>query len=98
AAEGELTADQIAGKLNRVPRGVAPAGCQRVTLFVDVQATLLYWVAAGWSDDFTGWVLDYGTFPDQQRPYFPLRDARVTLSAATGVAGLEGSIHAGLEA
>lgn len=95
-AEGELTTDQIAGKLSRVPRGIAPAGCTRVTAFVDVQATLLYWVVAGWSEDFSGWVLDYGTYPDQKRPYFTLRDARVTLSAATGVAGVEGSIHAGL--
>jgi len=98
AVAGELTAEQVAGKLHRLARGVVPMGCQRVTLFIDVQATLLYWVAAGWSDDFSGWVLDYGSFPDQERSYFTLRDAQRTLSAVTGIAGLEGSIHAGLEA
>jgi hypothetical protein len=96
AMEGELTAEQIAGKLSRVPRVVVPVGCTKLTAFVDVQATLLYWVVAGWSEDFTGWVLDYGTFPDQQRAYFTLRDARLTLSAGTGIASVEGSIHTGL--
>jgi hypothetical protein len=96
AAEGELTPDQIAAKLNRVPRGVVPVGCTRLTAFVDIQGSLLYWTVAGWCDDFSGWVLEYGSFPDQQRPYFTLRDARLTLSVATGIASVEGSIHAGL--
>lgn len=98
AAEGELTADQIASKLSGVARGVLPNNCTRLTMFIDVQATLLYWVVAGWADDFTGWVIDYGTYPEQQRPYFAMRDARFTLAVVTGIAGLEGSLRAGLEA
>ena len=58
---------------------------------------MLFYCVTGWEDDFTGYVLDYSTFPDQQRLYFTLRDARHTLLAATGAAGLEGSIYAGLE-
>ena len=54
-------------------------------------------MVAAWEDDFTGYVVDYGTFPDQKRPYFTLRDARHTLSIATKTSGLEGSIYAGLE-
>jgi hypothetical protein len=97
AAQGELTSEQIAAKLNRIARGIVPGMCQRITMFIDVQATLLYWVAVGWSDDFTGWILDYGSFPEQHRPYFTLRDARLILSSATGQASLEGSIRAGLD-
>ena len=52
---------------------------------------------AAWEDDFTGYVVDYGTFPDQKRPYFTLRDARHTLAVATKASGLEGAIYAGLE-
>jgi phage terminase large subunit GpA-like protein len=48
-------------------------------------------------DDFTGYVIDYGTFPDQKRPYFTLRDARLTLAQATKASGLEGAIYDGLE-
>ncbi len=94
----ELTAEQIAAKFNRMRRGEVPIGCNHVTIFIDVQANLLFFVITAWEDDFTGYVLDYGAFPDQQRLYFTLRDARLTLAAATGASGLESSLYAGLEA
>jgi phage terminase large subunit GpA-like protein len=97
AGDDELTTDQIAGKLNRMKRGEVPVGCNHLTAFIDVQANLLFFVVAAWEDDFTGYVLDYGTFPDQKRAYFTLRDARLTLAGVTGAAGLEGAIYAGLE-
>lgn len=95
--EDELTSEQVAGKINRRPLGEAPLGCSRLTMFIDVQGNLLYYVVAAWQDDFTGYVIDYGTFPDQRRPYFTLRDARRTLSIATQINSLEGSLYAGLE-
>jgi hypothetical protein len=58
-------------------------------MFIDVQAKLLFYVVAGWEKDFTGYVVDYGTWPDQKRPYFTLRDARHTLATAVPGAGLE---------
>ncbi len=96
AESDELTADQIAGKTNRMRRGEVPIGCSHLTMFVDVQQALLFFVVAAWEDDFTGYVIDYGTFPDQQRPYFTLRDARITLPLATKASGIEGAIYAGL--
>jgi Terminase large subunit gpA, endonuclease domain len=93
----ELSADQIAGKVNRLGRGEVPLGVQHVTMFIDVQATLLFYVVAGWESDFSGYVLDYGTYPDQKRPYFTLRDARHTLATCSKSAGMEGSIFAGLD-
>ncbi|MCA9219586.1 MAG: phage terminase large subunit family protein, partial [Planctomycetales bacterium] len=95
--DDELTPDQIAGKTNRMQRRVIPIGCNHVTMFIDVQANLLFFVVAAWEDDFTGYVVDYGAFPDQKRAYFTLRDARNTLALATKASGLEGSIYAGLE-
>ncbi len=92
----ELTAEQIAGKLNRMSRRDVPVGCNHLTMFVDIQANLLFFVVAAWEDDFTGYVVDYGTFPDQRRSYFTLRDVRYTLSLATKASGLEGAIYAGL--
>lgn len=93
----DLTPDMVAGKINRMPRGVVPMGCNRVTSFVDVQASLLFYAVAAWEDDFTGYVVDYGTFPDQHSPYFTLRDAKHTLSRAVKATGLEGQIYGGLE-
>jgi phage terminase large subunit GpA-like protein len=74
-----------------------PVGCNHLTMFVDVQATLLYYVVAAWEDDFTGYIIDYGTYPDQKRLFFTLRDASPTLAEVACNTGLEGSIYAGLE-
>lgn len=94
---GDLTADEIAAKVNRRQRGEVPIGVEHVTMFIDVQMNLLYWLVAGWEPDFTGYVIDYGAYPDQQRPYFTLRDARMTLGIVAPNTGLEGSIYSGLD-
>ena len=95
--DDELTADQVMAKTNRLRYGDVPIGCNHLTMFVDVQAALLYYVVTAWEDDFTGYVIDYGAYPDQRRPYFTLRDAQPTLSQTAKGTGLEGSIYAGLE-
>ncbi|MCC9654640.1 terminase gpA endonuclease subunit [Rhodopirellula halodulae] len=94
----QLTADQVAAKINNLPRHRVPIAGNHLTAFIDVQGKLLFYVVAAWEDDFTGYVVDYGTYPDQQRTYFTLRDARHTLATAAEGTGLEGSIYAGLEA
>jgi len=95
---GVLTADEIAAKTNGHRRGEVPLGASHLTMFVDVQARLLFFVVAAWEDDFTGYVLDYGAWPDQQRPFFTLRDARRTIPRAFPKAGVEGAIYSALEA
>jgi len=96
--QNELTADQVAGKTNGLERGAVPVNCHHLTMFIDVQQNLLFWVVAAWEADFTGYCVDYGEYPDQQRPYFTLRDARRTLAEAAPGTGLEASIYAGLKA
>jgi hypothetical protein len=91
-----LSADQIAAKTNGYQRGVVPVGVTRLTSFIDVQQKLLYYVVCAWADDFTGYVIDYGAYPDQRVPYFTLREAKLTLTDAASGTGLEGSIYAGL--
>jgi phage terminase large subunit GpA-like protein len=66
-------------------------------MFVDVQQKALYWLLAAWDGSFNGYVLDYGTWPDQQRVYFTLRDIQKTLATAIPNSGLEGAIYGGLE-
>jgi hypothetical protein len=95
---GVLTADEIAAKTNGHKRGQVPLGASHLTMFVDVQARLLFYVVAAWEDYFTGYVVDYGTWPDQQRPFFTLRDARRTIPRAFPSAGVEGAIYSALEA
>ncbi|WP_437226034.1 terminase gpA endonuclease subunit [Planctomicrobium sp. SH661] len=96
--ENELTADQIAAKLNGLPKGRVPLGCQHLTMFIDVQQKLLFYVVCAWGEEFSGAVLDYGAWPDPQRAYFSLRDVTKTLSTVAEGTGLEGAIYAGLQA
>jgi len=100
AEEDLLTSDQIAAKTNGHARREVPMGCTRLTMFVDVQGKALFWMVAAWEDDFTGYLIDYGTEPDQRvaaGAYFSLRDLRYTLADASPRAGLEGAVYAGLE-
>lgn len=92
-----LTPEFIASKFNRLPRRLVPIGCTKLTAGIDVQGSLLYYTVCAFAPDFTGSIIDYGTWPDQRRPYFALREAQVTLADATGVAGLEAQIYAGLK-
>lgn len=96
--EDTMTADAIAEKINRRARGEVPIGADHMTAFIDIQKTLLYWMVVAWADDFTGYIVSYGTYPDQQRQYFTLRDATNTLARAAPGTGVEGSIYAGLMA
>lgn len=93
----QLNADAIAAKTNGLPHGVVPIGASHLTMFVDVQGKLLFHAVVAWEDDFTGYVVDYGTYPDQQRQVFALREVQKTLARVAPGTGLEGSIYAGLE-
>jgi phage terminase large subunit GpA-like protein len=95
--DGMLKPEDVVSKINRMDRGLVSIGANHLTAFIDVQQKLLFYLVAAWEDDFTGYVIDYGCYPEQQRAYFSLRDARQTLSTEASGSGLEGSIYAGLE-
>jgi hypothetical protein len=94
-ADGIQLAD-VAGKVLNVPRWTVPSGLDTLTAFVDVQQQLLYWSVVAWGHQFRGHVVAYGSYPDQGRPYFTLRDAKKTLSRVHG-SNVEAGILAGLE-
>ncbi len=92
-----LSAEEIAKKTNGYRRGEIPQECQHLTMFVDVHQNALFWMTTAWEPNFTGFIVDYGTWPDQHREYFMLRDCHRTIQHATGGAGLEASIYSALE-
>lgn len=93
----DLDAAQISSKLNRTPRGVVPPDCTRVTAFIDVGESVLFWCVCGWNESFGGSVVDYGTFPRQNRAYFAKADARPSLSDVFPDYPLDARIDAGLK-
>jgi hypothetical protein len=48
-------------------------------------------------DDFTSYVIDYGSFPDQKRLYFTLNQAKNTLQNLKPKSGYDGQIWYGFE-
>ena len=94
----QLTVDGIVNKLNGHAQRTVPVSANHVTMFIDVQKTLLFYVVCAWDDDFTGYVIDYGAWPDQRRRYFTLDEANPTLQAKFPRSGLEGCLYGGLKA
>lgn len=97
AEETLLSVDEICSKVNGLPRGTVPLECVRVTMFVDVQKSLLFYTICAWADNFTGSVIDYGTWPDQGRNRFSLLDASPTIQDKFSKAGLEGQLYGALQ-
>lgn len=69
----------IARRLNGYPRGKVPQPATVVTAFIDVHDDLLYYTVCGWTQQMTGFVVDYGTWPDQKKAYFAKRQATKTM-------------------
>ena len=69
---GTVLADAktIRRRLNGLARGIVPTNAEAITAMIDVHDDILYWCVTAWSGDFTGWVIDYGTFPEQSRVHF----------------------------
>ncbi|OQA00220.1 MAG: Phage terminase large subunit (GpA) [Planctomycetes bacterium ADurb.Bin401] len=92
-----LTIEQVMEKTNGRKRHEVPLGCQYLTMFIDVHDKLLFYVVCAWAEDFTGYVVDYGAYPDQKRASFNLRKAQISLQDIYRGMEKEGSIQAGLE-
>lgn len=95
--ETMLTVDEIASKVNGLAKDKIPIDCDKLTMFIDVQKALLFYVVAAWSDDFTGAVIDYGAWPDQKHHHFSLTDANPTIQSIFPQAGLEGGLYAAMQ-
>ncbi len=94
--EQQLEADEVARKLNNIKQNQIPLGCEYITMFIDVHGDLLYHTVVAWTDDFTGYVVDYNVSPEQNRRYFRKSDARPSMATIHKDKGLEGAIFATL--
>lgn len=97
AAPDKLTADQVASKVNGYERRVVPAGVTKIVAFIDVQKPLLPFGVVGFEPGFTGYVLDYGFWPEQAKAYFHRRDVTRTAAVVLKSKSLEETIYQGLK-
>lgn len=96
ATDALITPEEIMGNVSGTPRGMVPEHVQHLTAFIDVQKDVLFWMVCGWEANFSGTVIAYGVFPQQERTHFSLKSLTATLSSRYKNAGFEGSIRAGL--
>ena len=91
-----LTVDELIAKQSGYQRGVVHPDADTLTAFIDVQGKCLYWCVIAWrSTDFSGWIVDYGAWPDQGVSTFKLASVRKTLAKKYPNAGLEGRVKQG---
>ena len=93
-----MSVDEIAGKVNGLAHNRVPLTCDKLTMFIDVQKALLFYVVIAWDDNFSGFVIDYGAWPDQHRRQFSLADATPTIQSTFPKAGFEGTLYSALDA
>lgn len=87
----------IEAKIHGFTCGVLPPEANLITGFIDVQGNLLYWCTVAWeASTFTGWVLDYGSWPEQTANYFTLRSIEKKLSTLYPRCRLEARLRSAL--
>ena len=95
--QDQLTLDTIFTRIGTTEPGEVPDGLDRVTAFIDVQQTSLWYVIAAWGQGFSGAIVDYGVWPEQGQRYFTLRSIRRTMQDASPDAGLEAALRHALD-
>jgi len=96
--ESILTADAIAAKLNGLDKCVVPLECTKITMFVDVQKKALFYTVCAWSDEFTGAVIEYGTYPEQNKRRFTLDTMNPTLQELYPKSAIEAQLYSAFTA
>jgi hypothetical protein len=81
----QLSVDQLSVRQGTHARGAVPLQAERLTWFVDVHKDILYYTVCGWAPGYTGWIVDYGTWPQQDSVYFDHRHLRHKITATPEV-------------
>lgn len=84
-----LSVDEITQKQHDHPEGIVPDGVSKLVAFADVQGEALYWVVMGFDEKFNGYLVTYGTTPEQKDRSLRYRDLRLKLSKLYPGANLE---------
>lgn len=65
-----ITSEALAKKTVHLDRGQLPVGTKHLAAFMDIQNEVLFYTVLAVDQDFTGVIVDYGTFPQRRTRYF----------------------------
>lgn len=94
ADEIRLEPSEIIAKVSGLPRYAVPQECSKIVAYIDVQGKILPYAVMAFSEEGTGHVIDYGTYPDVGWEW-TLDD--VTTTYQTAGMGFEGSLTLALD-
>jgi hypothetical protein len=78
------TSDDIVQRVNGYSRHEIPRQATHLFASVDVQQDVLFYMIVAMSEEFSGWIIDYGAYPEQPLGnYWTLRQLQITLRHAT---------------
>ena len=92
-----LTVARVWEKMDGAKRNEVPAWADYLTMYVDVQKRLLYYVVTATGRDFTSRVIDYGSWPGQARRYWTLNDAMPNFETVYKGKSLESAIYSAID-
>ena len=90
--------DQLVQRVNGYKRREIPRAASHLFAAIDVQQDVFFWKLVAMAEDFSGWVIDYGAWPEQPiGNYWTLNDLQYTTKMVTKIGDLEGSLYEGLD-
>ncbi len=92
-----LTPRQIAAKQSHLKRGWVPNEATKLTAYIDVQKSCMYYTVCAWAPGFSGWVVWYSVWPEQRRDYFTLASLRKTIQTQFPGMSMEAQIKKALK-
>lgn len=75
----QLKKSELIERVSDLQREMVPPGSDVITAFVDLHSDVLYWMVVAWNRRFSGQIISYGTWPDQESAYFEKSKARKKL-------------------
>lgn len=91
-----ISEKEISEKVSGLPKGTVSDDAEKLVAFVDVQKEALFYVVAGFSKDYTGWIVDYGAWPDQGTTNFSYLNLRKAISKEMPGLALEDQLKGAL--
>ena len=75
-----LSIESICDKQSGLDRYVIPGDAAKLCAFIDVQGNMLFYCVMAITNDFRGFVVDYGAWPEQKQSNYTKRHVRNDLS------------------
>jgi hypothetical protein len=80
AGDSRIVPEDVLKKMNGFDRYWIPTQCDTITMMIDIHKDVLYYTICAFEEkSFSGYVIDYGTYPEQPDNNFRLASAKNTL-------------------